>query len=231
MALPKIKHPTYAVTVPSTKQQISIRPFTVQEEKLLLMAKTSQNIDDIISAIKQIIRNSIIESVDVDKMSTFDIEYIFLKLRAKSISEIVELEYKEPESGEVIKFKINLDDIQVKFNPEHKNKFNIHEDIGIVMRYPTLNELRTVEQSDNQEEAVLDILFKCIEKIYDNETVYNDFSDQELQDFVNSLPIESMQKIREFFETMPAVEHNVKLKNKEGKILEVTLKGLNNFFT
>jgi len=231
MALPKIKHPTYAVTVPSTKQQINIRPFTVQEEKLLLMAKTSQNIDDIISAIKQIIRNSIIESVDVDKMSTFDIEYIFLKLRAKSISEIVELEYKEPESGEVIKFKINLDDIQVKFNPEHKNKFNIHEDIGIVMRYPTLNELRTVEQSDNQEEAVLDILFKCIEKIYDNETVYNDFSDQELQDFVNSLPIESMQKIREFFETMPAVEHNVKLKNKEGKILEVTLKGLNNFFT
>lgn len=231
MALPKIKHPTYAITVPSTKQQINIRPFTVQEEKLLLMAKTSESIEDIIGAVKQIIKNSIIESVDVDKMSTFDIEYIFLKLRSKSVGEIVELEYKVPETEEIIKFKINLDDIQVKFNPDHKNKFNIHEDIGIVMRYPTLNEIRSIELSDNQEEAVLEILFKCIDKIYDNETVYNDFTDQELQDFVNSLPIESMQKIREFFETMPAVEHDVKLKDKKGKTFEVTLKGLNNFFT
>jgi len=231
MALPKIKHPTYAITIPSSKQEVNIRPFTVQEEKLLLMAKSSENTDDIINAVKQIIKNSIIESVDVDAMATFDIEYIFLKLRAKSIGEIVDLEYTIPETQEVVKFKVNLDDIQVKHKPEHKNKFIIHGDIGIVMRYPTLNEIKTIEGSDNQEQAVLEILFKCIDKIFDENNVYNDFTDEELQDFVNSLPLESMQKIRDFFETMPSVEHDVKLKNKEGKIFEVTLKGLNNFFT
>lgn len=231
MALPKIKHPTYAVTIPSTKQEVNIRPFTVQEEKLLLMAKSSENSEDIINAVKQIIRNSVIENIEVDKLSTFDVEYIFLKLRAKSIGEIVELEYTIPETKEVVKFKVNLDDIQVKYNPNHKNKFNIHGDIGIVMRYPTLNEIRTIESSDIQEQAVLEILFKCIDKIYDENSVYNDFTDEELQDFVNSLPLDSMQRIKEFFETMPSVEHDVKLKNKDGKTFEITLKGLNNFFT
>lgn len=231
MALPKIKHPTYAVTIPSTKQEVNIRPFTVQEEKLLMMAKSSENSEDIINAVKQIIRNSVIENIDVDKLATFDIEYLFLKLRAKSVGEVVELEYKVPETEEIIKFKVNLDDIKVKINEKHQNKFNINGDIGIMMRYPTLNEIKTIEQSDNQEEAVLNVLFTCIDKIYDKENVYNDFTDEELQDFVNSLPLDSMQKIRDFFETMPAVEHEVKLKNKDGKTIDVVLKGLNNFFS
>lgn len=231
MALPKIKHPTYAITVPSTKQEVNIRPFTVQEEKLLLMAKSSENSEDIINAVKQIIRNSVIEVIDVDRLATFDVEYIFLKLRAKSVGEIVDLEYTVPETGEVIKFKINLDDIQVQHNPKHSNKFIVHGDIGIQMRYPTLNEIKTIETSDNQDQAVLEILFKCIDKIFDNDNVYDEFSDEELDDFVNSLPMESMMKIREFFETMPSVEHTVKLKDKNGKSFDVVLKGLNNFFT
>lgn len=114
MALPKIKHPTYSVTIPSTGQEINIRPFTVQEEKLLLMAKSSDNVNDTVTTIKQVINNCIMENVDIDKLSTFDIEYLFIKLRAKSVGEIVDLEYIVPETKENIKFKINLDEIQVK---------------------------------------------------------------------------------------------------------------------
>lgn len=229
MALPKIKHPTYSVTIPSTGQAITIKPFTVQEEKILLMAKASEKTEDIIAAVKQIITNSIIEPVNVDKLSTFDIEYLFVKLRSKSIGEVVELEYTEPETQDVLKFKINLDDVEIVNNPDHKTKFNIHEDVGLSMRYPTLDEIRKIEESENQDGAY-SLLFECIDMVYDTDNVYNDFTKQELQDFVNTLPMDCMVKIKEFFDTMPSLQHTVKLKNKNGEIKEVVLKGLNSFF-
>lgn len=231
MALPKIKHPTYAITIPSTKQKVNIRPFTVQEEKLLLMAKQSDSTEDTVDTIKQLITNCVIESIDADKLSTFDIEYIFIKLRAKSLGEIVDLEFKDSDTNESIKFRVNLDEIEVKFNPEHKNKFTIQGDVGIVMRYPTLNEIKLIESKNNEEKAILDILFKCIDKIYDNDNVYTDFTEDELYDFINNLPLDSINKIKDFFDTMPSVEHTVKLKNKEGTTRDIVLKGLNSFFT
>lgn len=231
MALPKIKHPTYSLSIPSTKQKVSIRPFTVQEEKLLLMARQSENADDAINTIKQIITNCVIEPIDVDKLATFDIEYLFIKLRAKSVGEVVELDYKDPETDESIKFKINLDDIEIKYKENHNNKFNISNDIGVVMRYPTLGELKQIENDAYADKSVTNILSKCIDKIYDNETVYSDYTESELIEFINSLPMESMVKIREFFETMPSLEHHVKVKNKAGKEISVELKGINNFFS
>lgn len=232
MALPKIKHPTYSVVIPSTGQKVNIRPFTVQEEKLLFMARSSDNTDDAINAVKQIITNCVQENIDVDKLATFDIEYLFIKLRAKSVGEVVELEYTEPETQEVVKFTVNLDDIKVKTNPEHQKKFNIIADVGIVMRYPTLKEIGVIGATDssNIEAQTMDVLRKCIETLYDDVTVYSDFTEAELSDFVNNLPIESMQKIRNFFDTMPSVEHDVKLKTKSGKKFEIKLKGLNSFF-
>ena len=121
MALPKIKHPTYTVVIPSTKQSVNIRPFTVQEEKLLLMTRSGGGTDDIVKTVKQIISNCIIESINVDKLATFDIEYLFIKLRSKSVGEIVDLEYTVPETEEKIKFKLNLDDVEVKYNDKHVN--------------------------------------------------------------------------------------------------------------
>ena len=121
MALPKIKHPTYSVTIPSTQQSINIKPFTVQEEKILLMAKSSEKTEDVVAAVKQIIQNCIIEAVDVDKLATFDVEYLFVKLRSKSIGEVVDLEYKDPDTEETIKFKVNLDNIEIKNNPVAKH--------------------------------------------------------------------------------------------------------------
>ena len=231
MALPKIKHPTYSLTIPSNKQKVNIRPFTVQEEKLLLMARQSENADDSIKTIKQIITNCVVESIDVDKLSTFDIEYLFVKLRAKSVGEIVELDYKDPDSDETIKFKINLDDVEIKFDPNHTNKFIISGDIGVVMRYPTISELREIENNMVADKTITGILSKCIDKIFDNDNVYSDYTNSELEDFINSLPVEAMTKIREFFETMPSLQHTVKIKNKAGKEIEVELRGINNFFS
>jgi hypothetical protein len=231
MALPIIKHPTFKVTIPSLKKEVNLRPFTVQEEKILLMAKSSEKAEDIVSAVKQVIQNCVSEPIDIDKLATFDIEYLFIKLRAKSVGEIVDLEYTDPDTNELIKFKINLDDVEVKHNPEHTNKLAVVDNVGIVMRYPTLEEVEKVETGDNKEDAAFKMLLGCIEKIYDEQTVYTDYTESELKDFVNSLPMESMNKVREFFETMPSVEHEVKLKNKKGETKEVTLKGITSFFT
>ena len=229
MALPKIKHPTYSITIPSTKQEVNIRPFTVQEEKLLLMAKSSENSDDVVNTLKQIINNCIIENVDVDKMSTFDIEYIFLKLRAKSVGEVIDLEYKVPNTDEIVKFKLTLDDVGIVNKEGHINKFNVSDNVGVVMRYPTLKELSGID-GDVKEDAILNVLIKCIDTIYDEETVYTDFTDKELAEFVNTLPMDALNKIKNFFETMPSVEHTVNLKSKSGEQIPVLLKGLNSFF-
>ena len=230
MALPKIKHPTYNITIPSNNKKVNFRPFTVQEEKLLLMAKNSEKTEDIINTVKQVIQNCIIEPIDVEKLAIFDIEYIFIKLRSKSVGEVVDLDYNDPETDENIKFKINLDDIEVKRNDEHTNKFILFENIGVVMRYPTLEEVKTVEDN-GKDEAVFTMLIKCIDQIYDEETVYSDYNEKELDEFINTLPMESMGAIQKFFETMPSVEHIVKLKNKKGETKEVVLKGINSFFT
>jgi hypothetical protein len=230
MALPKIKHPTYRITIPSTQKEVNFRPFTVQEEKLLLMAKNSEKTEDIINTVKQVIQNCIIEPIDVEKLAIFDIEYIFIKLRSKSVGEIVDLDYTDPETEENIKFKINLDDIEVKRNPDHTNKFPLFENIGVMMRYPTLEEVKTVEDT-GKDEAVFTMLIKCIDQIYDEETVYSDYNEKELDEFINTLPMESMGAIQKFFETMPSVEHTVKLRNKNGETKEVVLKGINSFFT
>ncbi len=125
---------------------------------------------------------------------------------------------------------MNLDDVEVKHHNEHTNKLKIYEDVGIVMRYPSLDEVKLIEETD-EEASVTKILINCIDKIYDKENVYSDYTEQELIEFINSLPLDSMNVIKKFFDTMPSLEHTVKLKNKAGEIKEITLKGINNFFT
>ena len=229
MALPKINHPTYSVTIPSLKKEVTLRPFTVQEEKILFMARSSDNTIDVIKAIKQVIGNCIFEPVDLDKLATFDIEYLFIKLRAKSVGEVVELEHRDQD--ELIKFSINLDEIEVKYTPGHSNKILVTDKIGLVMRYPTLEEISTVEEGNNEEQAVLNVLLKCIDKVFDEDKVYSDFTHEEILEFVDNLPLDSMNKIKEFFDTMPVVEKVVTLKNKKGDTKEIALRGLSSFFT
>lgn len=231
MSLPKINHPVFKVTIPSTKKTVSFRPYTVREEKLLVMMQSSENVEDIISVLKQVINNCCVEEIDVDKLAIFDIEYLFLKLRAKSVGETIELVYSA--DNENIKFNVNLENVEVKFNPEHKQKFLVHENIGVVMKYPSIDTTLTLEKalkSENPDEVVFDIFVDCIESVFDDQTVYKDFSKQDISDFVLSLPSTAVEKIKEFFNTMPVLEHTVKLKKKDETTEDVVLRGLKNFF-
>lgn len=228
MALPQIKHPTYTITIPSSKQKVSIRPFTVQEEKLILMAKASDKTEDIIGCMYQIAKNCIIEPIDVDKLATFDIEYIFVKLRSKSVSEVVELEYTDDDMSK-ISFEVNLEEVEVKFNPEHTNKIKVYDDIYFKMRYPTLEDIKYIK-GEITNDNITDILYRCIEQIYDKDNVYAEYSKEELDSFINNLPVDSVTNITKFFDTMPILEHTAILKNRKGETKEVVLKGISNFF-
>ena len=230
MALPKIEHPIYELTLPSNKEVIHFKPFTVREEKILLMARASEKTEDIISSIKQIVRNCVIEPINIDKLATFDIEYIFVKLRAKSVNEFVDLEFTDPDTEAKINFKVNLDDVAVKFNPEHTNRIEVFENIYFQMKYPTLDDTKLLENGID-ENNILDILYACVDKIYDNEEVYTDYSEEEFKDFIDNLPCDSLNDLIVFFDTMPSLEHTVTLKNNKGDTKEILLKGINSFFT
>lgn len=235
MSLPVVAHPTFKITIPSTKKTVSFRPYTVREEKILLMVREADSIPDVVDGLKQIISNCCQEDIDVNKLALFDIEYIFIKLRAKSVGEILQLQIKEDDKP--IKFEVNLDEVELKFNPEHTKKIVLVEQYGVTMRYPTFDVMIKLDKfiKENKDpkmvnEFIFDVIVDCIENVFDNDKVYTDFSREELDNFVLSLPVEGSNKLRSFFDTMPVLEHTVTLKNKEGETKEITLRGLKDFF-
>lgn len=228
MGLPKIQHPTFKIELPSTKKNIILRPFTVKEEKILLMARESGDEETIIDTIKQIISNCLYDDIDVDKLPMFDIEYLIIKLRAKSVGEFVELTYKT-KSGEAIPFTVNLDDIKVYREEGHTNKFLVTDSIGVVMKYPSLSMANT--KSKNLTDELFRKFAMCIESVYDEEKVYDEFTPDEMNEFIMSLPSTALEKLSQFFANIPKIQHKVKVKDKAGEEHEVVLEGLNNFFT
>jgi hypothetical protein len=232
MALPKITHPLFKLTIPSTKKVVNFRPYTVREEKLLLMMKTTKDLAEISEVIKQIINNCSVDKIDVDKLSLFDIEYIFIKLRANSVSEEIELIYTKEK--ERYNFFINLNEVEIKYNPEHQQKFILHDNIGVSMNYPTFTDMlnleKEAEEGPDVEQMIYDTFIKCIDSIYDDTKVYKDFTKDEINEFVLSLPKNCIEKIKDFFDTIPVLEHQTKIKLKSGETEDVTLKGLKDFF-
>lgn len=237
MPLPEIKHPLFKLTIPSTKKTVTYRPFTVKEEKLLLTVRLSEDIEEIIQTLKQIIQNCIIDDINVDKLAMFDIEYIFINLRRMSVSNEVEL-YLE-EDGVKIPFTVDLSNVQVKFNPKHKNVVEIDEKLGFKMKYPSMMHILKLEDLINSEDYnsskvddyIFEIFIDCVDSVYDDNSSYSDFTKEELNKFVLSLPNKSMEKVKEFYETMPVLEHVEKIRTKDGTIKEVKLRGLKDFFT
>jgi hypothetical protein len=233
MSLPKINHPVFKVTIPSTKKVASFRPYTVKEEKLLVMMQSSKELTDVVDVLKQVITNCCVEDINVDKLAIFDIEYLFVKLRSKSVGETIELVYTTVEDKQQIKFIVNLDNVEVKFNPEHKQKFIVHDNIGVSMKYPSISTMLALQNalaSNNVDGVAFDIFVDCIESVFDDEQVYKDFTNEELNNFVMSLPSSSVDKIKQFFDTMPVLEHNVQIKKKDGSTENVVLRGLSDFF-
>ena len=233
MTLPTINTPTYELEVPSTKEKITYRPFLVKEEKLLLAAmETGEGEGDLVRALRQIITNCLVTEINLDDLATFDMEYIFLNLRAKSVGEVAKVTVLCPDDEETeVSLEIPLDEINVTFTEGHTNKVELTDNIGMTMKYPdfTLASL----QRDSGAEYLFNMIKVCIAQITEGETVHEriDFNDKELDTFLDSLNTKQLEGVQKFFETMPKLKHEVKVTNpKTKKKSTVILEGLEAFF-
>lgn len=233
MKLPQIKHPTFALTLPSSKKEVRYRPFLVKEEKILLFAQQSNESKDIINAIKQIITNCIVtEGVDVESFTTYDIEYFFIQLRAKSVNDEVKLAYIDNEDNKQYSFDVNLNDIQVIYPEGHDPKIMITEDASITLKEPVFSVLEAMKAT-TESELAFEAVSKCISRIESDGQVYeiSDFSQEEVMEFVQSLDVMTFQKIQKFFDTMPRLEYVINYKNSLDHDRKIVLSSLNDFFT
>tara|TARA_Y100001938_G_scaffold12685_2_gene15836 strand:+ start:6220 stop:6924 length:705 start_codon:yes stop_codon:yes gene_type:complete len=233
MALPKINVPTYELEIPSTKEKITYRPFLVKEEKILLLALEENDELTIARALKQIVNNCTFENLSVDSMPLFDLEYIFLNIRAKSVGESADLKLLMPDDEKTyVDVQIPLQDIKVEFTKGHKKDIKLTDSIMVVMRYPTY-ELLGVEDTDMTIEKTFKLISDCTERVIDGETIYerSDFNDKDLQEFYDGLDSKQFQNVQNFFETMPRLKHTVEVVNpKTKKKNKITLEGLQSFF-
>jgi hypothetical protein len=234
MPLPKIKHPTFDFVVPSTKKKESFRPFLVKEEKILLMAKTSEEPNAILRAVKQVVNNcALSKSFDVDKLAIFDIEYLFMQLRAISVNNVVKVSYRDNEDGEVYNFEIDLTKIDVKFPQNVERTVRITDKMGIQMRYPPASIFDDRDFFTTGDDAFYELVLRCLDKIYDGEDVFNpaDYSKEEVEQFLDECGIEAFEKIQTFMTSVPKLYHRLEYKNKNGNDRVIELTSLTDFFT
>lgn len=241
--LPKIDVPIYDLTLPSNGKKVKFRPFLVKEEKLFLMAAESNDVKTVINTIKQVLQNCCLTDIDIDKLPIFDIEYFFMNLRARSVGEIVELNYRcmnevEKEDGKkdqckgVEKFQINLLEITPTKNENHKNKIQVTDKLGICMKYPSFDLFESFDSELNNENIV-DLVINCIDYIYDEKEIYyaKDTAKEEMVEFVDSLPRKTLDELRNFFETMPKMSKKLNFSCKKcGHAEDIDIEGVQNFF-
>lgn len=239
MLLPKLNTITYRLVLPSNDKEISYRPFTVEEEKILLTAQESSTPDDILNAMKQIINNCVQTEIDVAKLPTFDIEYFFLNIRAKSTGEEIELIVRHPNGhnskeeacDHKEKVKINIESIKVEKSKKHNNRFQLDDKVGLVMRYPSMDSLAVGDLNDF--DSFVKVIANSIDLIYDEENTYpaDDCSEKELIEFVMSMNQKQIAMIQEFFETMPVLKHEINYICSACETKEtITIQGFQNFF-
>ena len=233
MALPKIDYPIFSLTIPSTKKEIKFRPFLVKEEKILLMAKTSEQEKDMILAIKQVVNNCAIDKIDVEKLALFDIEYLFLRIRSQSVNNIVSVTYKDNEDDSNYEFDIDLNEVEVVFPEKQEKIIPLSETSGIVMKYPEASLYDDKEFLESGEEVFYQLVLRCIEKIYDEENVYDirNHSLQEVADYIENLDVKTFEKIREFMVNQPKMSYVINYKNRLGNDRKIELTTLSDFFT
>ena len=241
MALPKLNVPVYETVLPSTEKVIKYRPFLVKEEKILLTAMEGADQKSIIPAVKQIINNCVQEEIDIEKLPTFDIEYLFLRLRAKSIGESVTIGLKPwgcpNNNGELCEnstqVEINLEEVKIIKDEKHNPKIMLDDKIGIKMNYPDMNKLEDIIETEETTVAGMNIIKNSIEMIFTNEETFerDSFNEEELDDFLDSLNTQQFIKIKDFFDTMPTLKHTVKYNCETcGEEKETTIQGLESFF-
>ena len=235
MALPKVNTPTYELAVPSTDEKIKFRPFLVKEEKILLIAMEAQEQSGILNAVKDIVKSCTFDKFDVNRAPIFDIEYIFLNIRAKSVGEVSTVNLRCPDDNETfVQTEIDLTTVNVQITEGHTNKIELTDEMGMILQYPTLDSFTdstTVINASN----MLDVIASCVSQIYDKkgEDVYDakDSTKQEIVDFIESLNSKQFKEIQNFFDTSPKLTHTVTIENPKTKVKsDITLTGLNDFF-
>ena len=231
MPLPEIATPIYTLTLPSTKKKIKYRPFLVKEQKLLILAMENEDQEQILDAITNTIQTCLLTKMDVKDMALFDIEYLFMQIRARSISEEVELKVTCQDDGETtVDIKFMVDDIKVEFPKGHTNIIKLTDDLTVEMKYPDIDyftKINFMEQTPDEYELVA----KCIKRVYVGEDDYTSDSLEESKAWVEGLTNQQFEKIQQFFETMPTLRHVLKVKNPKTKVVnEVVLEGLSDFF-
>lgn len=235
MALPKISYPIVEIEI-NQEKKYKFRPLLVKDEKLLLMAKSSDNKNDIFNTILQIINNcSLNEDLNVKKLSLFEIEYIFLKLRGFSIGNEIEVSYYDGEDNQKYDFKINLEDVKIKY-PEKivSNIIEINDGIGLTLKYPSADIYLDDKISEIEDNEIIEyLIMKCIDKIFDKDNVYDIKLEntEEVKEFIESIDIITYNKIQEFFSTVPKMEYIIEYKNSLGNNRSIVLKNLTDFFT
>jgi len=233
MALPKLNTPKYELELPSTGEKIKFRPFLVKEQKILMMAQESDNETEITDAIATIIYACTDGVVDSKNSPLFDVEYVFLQLRAKSVGETAKLKIKCPDDEKTfVDVEVKLDEISVQMTDDHSNEIKITDAIKIVMKYPVLNDMRKMGGADKEVDNVFGLLKSCIWEIHDGDTVYNkvDMTAKEIEEFVDNLNTAQFESLMDFFKTMPKLRHAISVTNpKTKKKSEVMLEGLDSF--
>tara|TARA_B100000003_G_scaffold193626_1_gene194221 strand:+ start:3641 stop:4357 length:717 start_codon:yes stop_codon:yes gene_type:complete len=237
MPLPKISTPTYELVIPSTGKNIKYRPFLVKEEKLLIVAMESEDTRTIANAVKDVIKSCIItRGVKVEELSTFDIEYLFLNIRGKSVGEEVEVLVTCPDDGETkVPVTIALDEIEVQQDEEHSRDIKLDSELTLRMRYPSMEEFikNNFVVSDISVDDTFDMVTSCVEQVYNEEESWSakDCTKKELRDFVEQLSSKQFKQIELFFGTMPKLSHKIKVLNPTTEVeSEVVLEGLASFF-
>lgn len=240
MPLPKINTPTYELELPSTGKKIKYRPFLVREEKILVIAMESEDMKQITDAVIDILNSCILtRGVKVDQLSTFDIEYLFLNVRSKSVGETVEVNVTCPDDGETqVQLEINVDDIKMLKDKNHKNIIKLDDTLSLKLRYPSMNQFveNNFETSESTSEIdrSLDMIITCVDTVFDEEESWSasDCTKKELREFIEQLNSKQFKDIESFFTTMPKLSHTVKVKNPKTKVeSEIVLEGLASFFS
>ena len=236
MALPTVDLPTHELEIPSNKKKIKFRPFLVKEEKVLLLALESEDDKNIRSAVHNLLKGCISSRIKIDKLATFDLEYIFLNIRAVSVGEVVDINVTcQDDEKTQVKYQLNLTDVNVTFPEGHSNKIMLTDDLGVIMRYPSFN--RFVEnqfaQKEVNEDTVIEIIAESIDQIFQGDEVYDESTTtpKEFIEFVESLTNTQLEKLQTFFETSPRLEHKFKVKNPNTDVeSDYTISGLASFF-
>lgn len=234
MPLPKIRHPIFEFIIPSTNKKEAFRPFLVKEEKILLMAKSSEDSTDMLRAIKQVVNNCALnKSLNIDKLAIFDIEYLFIQLRSISVNNVVTVSYMDNEDKELYEFNIDLKEIKVRFPEKIDRLVKVNDSMGIQMCYPPASIFDDKDFLSAGDDVFYELILRCIDKIYDGDDIFNpsDYTKEEVEAFLDDVGVEVFEKIQAFIMNLPKLYHKLEYKNKNDNVRVIELTSLADFFT